>query len=317
MFSSKLVGSAVMLACLPVASLAQDVSFSTGLATEINPGLLDCGSSARVSAVGEITAEDGTNWTVPAATNFGTAPFATDLYNQCNGVETTSLSAFDLTSVPVADAGGSEIFTMFVFGDNYFELYVNGTLVAVDPVPFTPFNSNVIRFAADRPVTLAIMGVDWEENLGLGSENGKGKKFSPGDAGLVARVLSEDGSVAAITDATWKAQTFYVSPLNGRDCLVMNGATRDSSACSTAGQNSDDGQSAAHWPLPDGWQTPDFDASAWPDAVVFSNDTVGVNNKPAFTNFTDVFDASDRDPEFIWSSNLVLDNLVLMRTTFE
>jgi len=62
---------------------------------------------------------------------------------------------------------------------------------------------------------------------------------------------------------------------------------------------------------------PDFDDSAWPAAVTYTNDTVGVNNKPAYTNFTDVFDTPDADASFIWSSNLVLDNLVLLRTTIE
>lgn len=65
------------------------------------------------------------------------------------------------------DTGGGEEFVAFLFADNYFELYVNGELLAIDPVPFTPFNSNVIRFTADRPATIAVMMVDWEENLGL------------------------------------------------------------------------------------------------------------------------------------------------------
>ena len=43
----------------------------------------------------------------------------------------------------------------------------------------------------------------------------------------------------------------------------------------------------------------DFDDSAWPSAVTFSNETVGVNNKPGYTNFTDIFDADDADASFI------------------
>lgn len=46
----------------------QDATFTTGLAREINLGLFDCGERARLSAVGEITSDDGTVWTVPAAT---------------------------------------------------------------------------------------------------------------------------------------------------------------------------------------------------------------------------------------------------------
>lgn len=55
-----------------------------------------------------------------------------------------------------------------------------------------------------------------------------------------------------------------------------------------------------------------LDDNVWPTAVTFSNETVGVKNKKAFTNFENVFDTPDADADFIWSSNLVLDNLVLL-----
>ena len=58
-----------------------------------------------------------------------------------------------------------------------------------------------------------------------------------------------------------------------------------------------------------------FDDSDWPSANVYSNTTVGVNNKPAYTNFTDIFDNSSNDAQFIWSSNLILDNQVIVRYT--
>ena len=58
-----------------------------------------------------------------------------------------------------------------------------------------------------------------------------------------------------------------------------------------------------------------FDDSVWPAAATFTNDTVGVKNKESFMNFKDVFDTEGADADFIWSSNLVLDNLVLLRKT--
>lgn len=296
---------------------AGEPSFSVGLAETIDPGLIECGDGSRVGAVGRITAEDGTVWTVPAATNFETATKAADLYNDCSGTENVSFAEFDLESVPVLDAGGNEEFTAFVFADNYFELYVNGQLIAVDPVIFTPFNSSVIRFKADRPVSLAVLGVDWEENLGLGSERGRGSDYALGDAGIVARIQGADGNEVKLTDQRWKAQTFYVSPLADRSCLVTDGESRDSSDCSNEPLTDPDTAAAAHWPLPNGWEQPGFDDSAWPAAVEYSNDRVGVDNKPAYTNFPDVFDAPSADASFIWTSNLVLDNLVLLRTTID
>lgn len=307
----------ILFAAIATSSTAQEATFTTGPAKVVNPGLFDCGSKSRVSAVGEIASDDGTVWTVPAATNFGTAPFAADLYNQCGGTELGSLSQLDLNSVPMMDAGGAEEFIAYIFADNYFELYVNGKLLAVDPVPFTQFNSNVVRFVADRPVTIAVMMVDWEENLGLGSENNRGKAFHPGDGGLVAHIQDANSNTVAITDSSWRAQTFYTAPLNNRSCLVVDGQARNTSACDENGVDDATDYSAAHWALPDDWMMPEFDDSIWPPAATFANDTVGVNNKPAFTNFEEVFDTPGADADFIWSSNLVLDNLVLLRKTFD
>ncbi|PVB60462.1 hypothetical protein [Labrenzia sp. 011] len=306
---------ATALGAAPV--VAQEASFSTGPAKTIVESLIDCGPGSRTSAVGEIVSDDGTRRTVPAATHYLSAPHAPDLYNACAGVEPDTLSDVDLDAIETFDAGGTEAFTAYIFGDNYFELYVNGRLVAVDSVPFTPFNASVVKFTADRPLTIAVMGVDWEENLALGSEAGRGSKYYPGDAGIVMQVQDAAGDTIAITDTHWRAQTFYVSPLQDPDCLVAEGQTRDSSACSTASARDGSGFSAAYWDLPADWMAPDFDDSAWPNAVAYTNDTVGVDNKPAYTNFTELFDATDADASFIWSSNLVLDNLVLLRRTIE
>lgn len=303
------------LVAVPVA--AQEVAFSSGAATTVIKGLIDCGPGSRPSAVGEITSEDGVTRVVPAETEFQTGPKAFDLYNACAGVKPATLSEVDLGAIKVVDAGGAEEFTAYIFADNYFELYVNGILVAVDPVPFTPFNANIVKFTADRPVSLAIKGVDWEENLGLGSENGRGSPYAPGDAGIVMQVQDAQGQTVALTDDSWRAQTFYVSPISDRACLIANGQLRDSSACSTDAVTDGTGFSAAFWDIPQGWMKPEFDDSDWPIAVTFTNETVGVRNKPAYTNFTELFDDPSADAQFIWSSNLVLDNLVLLRGTID
>lgn len=310
------------LLCLTIALLAspafsQQASFTRGSAKQINPGLFDCGSKSRVSAVGTITSEDGKVWTVPAETSFKTAAKAADLYNECAGNTPSSVSGVDMSAVPVLDAGGRVEFVAYIFADNYFELYVNGKLLAVDAVPFTPFNSSVVRFKAHRPFVVAVMSVDWEENLGLGSERNRGFDYHPGDAGLVAVIKDDKGQTIAITDQSWRAQTFYTAPLSDRSCLKLKGPVRDSSACSTSGVQDGKSFSAAHWQVPANWFAPKFDASSWPMAVTYSNDTVGVDNKPAYVNFRDVFDDPRADAAFIWSSNLSLDNLVLMRRTVE
>lgn len=311
----------VALILSTAAGLAQaaEVSFTQGLGETIEPGLISCEiRGARISAVGRIVSDDGKEWIVPAETNFKTEMKATDLYNECSGVRLRSLSELDLADVPIVNAGGSEVFSAYIFADNYFELYINGLLVGVDTVPFTPFNSSVVRFAADRPFSVAVLGVDWEENLGLGSERSRGRAYHPGDAGFVMVIQDADDATVAVTDSRWKAQTFYTSPLPDRQCLVSDGTIRDSSACSIADAIGGSQFYGAHWAIPEGWQGVTFDDSDWPDAVTFTNEIVGVDNKPAYTNFVDVFDVEEGpDAQFIWSANLVLDNLVLMRTTVE
>lgn len=282
-------------------------SVSQGPATRVTGNLLLGGQ--RVAAVGRITARDGSIWTVPAATTFVDGPKASDLYNDVSGFRPDGIAGVDLNAVPVVtvDPDG-EVITGYLFADNYFELYVNGTRVAVDPVPYTPFNSSVVRFRAKRPVTYAVHLVDWEENLGLGTELNGGNPFHPGDGGFMASF--SDGTV---TGPDWRAQTFYIAPLND-PALVMQRAdgTRDSSAVPldfNAGTNA----WALHYPVPTDWPRPAFDDSAWPRASVFSEAEVGVDNKPAYTRFPSVF--SQSGARFIWSSNLVLDNEVMVRFT--
>lgn len=266
-------------------------------------------SGARVSAVGKITSTDAKEWIVPAESNFIAAAKATDLYNDCSGVRLANIQALDKEKVPIVevDADG-EIITGYLFADNYFELYVNNKLIAVDPVPYTPFNSCVVRFKVKRPYTLAVKLIDWEENLGLGTENNQGNAYYAGDGGFIASF--SDGTV---TDASWKAQTYYIAPLaNLASIEELPDGTRSTAkanvqpTCSTACY-------AVHYPIPDTWNAPSFDDSAFPSAVLYSEATVGVNNKAAYTNFVQQF--SGAGASFIWTSNLVLDNVVLARKT--
>lgn len=280
-------------------------SLSQGRAETVIEGLVDCGEKARPSGVGEVTDLAGTKWTVPSDTAFADGPKASDLFRECGGETLGSLSELNLDDVPVieVDADG-EVITGYIFADNYFELYVNGTLVGIDPVPFTPFNSNVVQFKAKKPYIMVVKLVDWEENLGLGSEDNRGAAYHPGDGGFIASF--SDGTK---TDASWLAQTFYTAPVYDLSCLTENGSTRASADCSAVG--TDDGAEgyAAHWALPEAWSALEA-APDWPVATVYSEETIGVDNKKAYTNFREVFGGGGA--EFIWSTNVVLDNEVLL-----
>ena len=171
-----------------------------GLAKTVDENLFKCGvplGNYRASPVGTITADDGTVLTVPAQTAYRTGPKLTDLFNGCNKIAPAKASDVNPESVPIVEIDpDGEVITGYIVGDNYFELYVNGKLVGIDPVPFTPFNSVIVRFRAKKPYTYALKAVDWEERLGLGMETNRGNEWHAGDGGLLARF--SDGTVTDV-----------------------------------------------------------------------------------------------------------------------
>ncbi|HSG64991.1 MAG TPA: hypothetical protein VLD39_08320, partial [Gammaproteobacteria bacterium] len=190
-----------------------------GPATEfVAEHLYDCPvvvDNYRPGAVAIARAVDGTEIRVPAETAYerGIGPMSVDLYNECTQIMPADSGGVDPQSAPIieVDADG-EVVAGYVVADNYYELYVNGTLVSVDNTPYTPFNSAIVRFRVNRPYTLAFKLVDWDEHMGLGMElfpqgprsdrMESGDPWFMGDAGLIARF--SDGTV---TGSHWKAQS--------------------------------------------------------------------------------------------------------------
>lgn len=279
-------------------------SVTQGIGTTTNTNIFPGCTGARASAVGNITSTDNKTWIVPSETNFLTGPYLSDLYNQCSGFIPTGINGVNLNSIPVTTVNqGGDTITAYILGDNYFELYINGVLIGVDPVPYTPFNASVTKFVVSKPYAIAMKLVDWEENLGLGSENNNGNLYHSGDGGLIA--VFSDGTV---TDASWKAQTFYVSPIDNLNNIVELPDSTRSSANATVSPTCNANCFGIHYEIPNNWNTVGFNDSAWPLAHVYTPATVGVNF-PAYNNFTSIWNAGS----FIWSSNLVLDNIVLIR----
>jgi hypothetical protein len=123
-----------------------------GLAKTVNENLFKCEvplRNYRISAVGTITADDGTVLAVPANTAYQTGPKLRDLFNECNKTTPAKLTDVKPENVPIVEIDpDGEVITGYIVADNYFELYVNGKLIGVDPIPFTPFNSVIVRFKA-------------------------------------------------------------------------------------------------------------------------------------------------------------------------
>lgn len=249
---------------------------------------------------GVVTDDSGKRWVVPAEVHLGDA--GTDLYNDCTGTGVNRDYESQLRTV-VIDPDGVEV-TAFIHADNYFELYVNGAFVCRDPIAFTPFNSTTCRFRVKYPVTYALRGVDWEEHLGVGLEY---DRMNVGDAGIVARF--SDGTV---TDETWKAEVFYTAPLDDPACVRLSpSGARDSSRCSSrpscASHSPLTTCKALHFLEPPNWAAADFDDSAWPSATVYTREQFGP--KEAYTSIERLFGGA----KFVWSRNLFVDNLVLLR----
>jgi len=296
-------------------------SITQGLATTTVENVFKC-ERGRKTDVGEITSSDGKKWIVPAKTNFQNEafPFAPDLHNSCNGNTyqnaKEAISKLTESAIVEIDKEG-ERYTAYIFADNYFEMYVNGIPVGKDHVPFTEFNSSLVQFKVKKPFVIAMKLVDWEEHLGVGCEPNRGKEYHAGDGGMVAIIKDENDNIIATTNKNWKAQTFYTAPIVDLSCVSEEGNYRYSKNCSTEGGQDGTSFYALHWELPNDWMKTDFDDADWPNATTYINQTIGVDNKPSYTNFTSIFDDSENDAQFIWSTNVVLDNEVLVRFTIK
>lgn len=274
----------------------------------------------RKSGVGQITATDGTVITVPAETAIqkGLGPASYDLYNECKQIRPENTAAVSTANVPVIEVDpDGEVITGYIVADNYYEMYVNGKLVSVDNTPYTPFNSAIVKFKAKRPYTLAFLLVDWDEHLGLGMElfpnqGPKQNPWYPGDGGLIAKF--SDGTM---TDSSWKAQTFLIAPLVDPKEVVERGNVHDTPNLGgrthpyARKPNCEAKCYTVHYPIPANWQSPRFNDANWPRAWEFTDQEIGVTNLPAYTRYPELFDGA----RWIWTQNLVLDNVVIARKT--
>lgn len=287
-------------------------SVSTGEATDLRPvkGVPSaCPNPVMVQPdvfpvrLGTLTSEDGKKRMVPGPINEGA--IAPDIFDTCIGTGDNPNYASQLQTV-VIDKDGVEI-TGYIHADNYFELYVNGQYVARDSIPMTPFNSSVVRFRARYPMTYALIGIDWETHHGVGMEYAQ---YNIGDAGMIAYFSDGNG-----THADWKADVFYIAPLQDPACVRVTPAGRDSAFClqtvrpECAQKEPGKTCKALHFDIPSDWTSPKFNDTRWPNAVIWRPEEV--TNQPAYMNYTKLFG----DAEFIWTRNLRLDNVVLARYT--
>jgi hypothetical protein len=156
-------------------------------------------------------------------------------------------------------------------------MYINGKLVAVDPIDFLPHNPVTLDILPEYPMTIAVMAKD-NANPRTGLEYGD----HIGDAGFILKFA--DGTV---TTANWRTKVIFKGPLN-RDIRAPR---------------------VQDWPLPVEWYSPDFDDSSWPHATEYSEERVRAGGNYSGSDFTGA--------KFIWSSDPDLGNTVLFRYRVE
>jgi len=161
-----------------------------------------------------------------------------------------------------------------IYADNWFILYINGELVAVDSIKFIPHNVVSVDILPTYPMTIAVMAKDnADPQTGMEYANS-----SIGDAGFILKF--GDGTV---TNASWKAKAFSTGPI-GRDTKNPR---------------------VENIPIPENWFAVDFDDSAWGKANEYTAEQVGP--KQPF------FEHDFKGARFIWSDEIELDNIVLFR----
>lgn len=171
----------------------------------------------------------------------------------------------------------SDTLRMNVYADNWFVLYINGKLVAVDPIDFLPHNVVSVDVLPQYPMTIAVMAKD-NADPKTGMEYGN----HIGDGGFIIKF--SDGTVS---NATWRAKNFFKGPLNSDT------------------QN----PKVTYTPIPANWFAVNFDDSGWSKAVEYTEERISPK--------APYFEADFKGAKFIWSDDLNLDNTVVFRTRID
>jgi phosphatidylethanolamine-binding protein (PEBP) family uncharacterized protein len=181
------------------------------------------------------------------------------------------------------------------WADNWFSLYINGKKVGEDSVPITTvrsFNSTKIKFSASYPFTVGVVVKDYVENAsGLEYIGAANQQIGDGGFALQIRELGSN-KIIAVTNRAWKTMVVNKAPLNV-SCVSSQNPLQDCKS-STIG-------------TPSNWAASSFNDSKWSSATEFTADEVGV--KDGYLDIT-----WSPDAKLIWSSDLKIDNTILMRT---
>lgn len=161
-----------------------------------------------------------------------------------------------------------------MYADNWFMLYINGELIAVDSIRFIPHNVVSVDILPSYPMTIAVLAKDnADPKSGMEYAN-----TNIGDGGFILKF--GDGTV---TNAKWKAKKFSWGPVD-----------RDTKS-----------PRVESLPIPENWFAIDFDDTDWGFAKEYTEEQVGPKQP--------YFDHEFKGAKFIWTDNIELDNTVIFR----
>ena len=130
----------------------------------------------------------------------------------------------DSDNVGASSSGTEGSVTATIYADNYFELYVNGEQVAVDPLDFTPHQAVQVSFNVPEgtiPV-YAILASDFATESGYEYTSTNSPQL--GDGGLIA--VFSDGQT---TGSDWKCYTVLYGPTEASE--AAGGSAANLGAC--------------------------------------------------------------------------------------
>lgn len=201
-----------------------------------------------------------------------------------------------LAYLPSASAASAKSisFTAEIWADNWFSIYVNGKKVGEDSVPISTqksFNSEVIKFSATYPMTIAFIAKDYVQSKSgleyLGMPNQQ-----IGDGGLIFQITETvSKKIVAVSDSSWKMKVANTAPTNP-DCEKSIQPDIDCKFLNFA--------------IPSFWANSSFKDQSWLNAKIFTAQEVGP--KEGYNLIT-----WNQSAKFIWGNNLKLDNVVYFR----
>ena len=221
-----------------------------------------------------------------------------------------------------------EIIDGTIYVNNNFTFYINGELIAKDPVETAPHNAYNVTFAVpkNQDVTYAITGIDLADvNTGLELQN-----RCLGSGGMRAIFSNGVG-----TNSSWKCWTSLYGPVNWQTCYAAvddrNGSVKVLPLCNQEGVPPFTGCYTRSRDVPEDWNLPTFDDSNWENAIEHNETATIWGLRPTGCNVPNTYISSDVDtnldnltcPEwidwgssrFIWREDLALDNTIHCRYT--